>query len=190
MVDQTRHSANEPSVIAWISIGSNMGQPIEQVQKALAALVGLPNSELLWHSLLYRTDPVGGVEQPAFINAVARLDTRLTAGALLARLQHLEALAGRQRSTEIFWGPRVLDLDILSYGDLISTDPTLRVPHPRLTERAFVLIPLAEYDPDLVLPGCGCIADYLEDVQSQSVTRLPETSTPSPIKTSIRRASA
>lgn len=190
MVDQTGHSASESSVIAWISIGSNMEQPIAQVQKALGALAELPDSELLWHSHLYRTEPLGGVEQPAFINAVARLHTHLSARALMALLQNLEALAGRKRNTEIFWGPRVLDLDLLSHGDLISNDPALRIPHPRMTDRAFVLIPLAEFDHGLVLPGCGCIADYMMAVAVQSVTRLPESSVTSPIKANTHRASA
>ncbi len=174
MADQTGYSTPDPTVIAWIGIGSNLGQPMEQVQKSLQALAELPGSELLWRSHLYCTDPVGGVEQPAFINAVARLQTRLSARALMHNLQNLEALAGRQRSAEVFWGPRVLDLDLLSHGDLISSDPALRIPHPRLTERAFVLIPLAEFDSTLVLPGCGGIADYLPAVSDQSVKRLSE----------------
>ncbi|MBU2843810.1 2-amino-4-hydroxy-6-hydroxymethyldihydropteridine diphosphokinase [Acidithiobacillus thiooxidans] len=178
MVDQTGHSASEPAVIAWISIGSNLAQPVQQVQKAIQALGELPDSKLLWRSHLYRTEPVGGVEQPAFINAVARLQTHLPAQDLMQALQNLEALAGRQRSAEIFWGPRILDLDLLSYGYLISRDPSLRIPHPRMSERAFVLIPLAEFDPALKLPGCGCIADYLPAVADQSVTRLPESAIP------------
>lgn len=178
MVDQTGYSAAEPAVIAWISIGSNLAQPVQQVQKALQALAKLPDSKLLWRSHLYRTEPVGGVEQPAFINAVARLQTTLPAQVLMQALQNLEAVAGRQRSAEVFWGPRILDLDLLSYGNLISHDPGLRIPHPRMSERAFVLIPLAEFDPALNIPGCGCIADYLPAVTEQSVTRLPESAMP------------
>lgn len=189
MVDQTGHFASEPAVIAWISIGSNLAQPVQQVQMAAQALAELPDSELLWRSHLYRTAPVGGVEQPAFINAVARLQTRLSAPVLMQNLQNLEAVAGRQRSAEVFWGPRILDLDLLSYGNLISHDPGLRIPHPRISERAFVLIPLAEFDPALNLPGCGCIADHLPAVAGQPVTRLHETNM---LKTTLRthRASA
>lgn len=174
MADQTRHSALDTGVIAWISIGSNLQQPVTQVRRALTALTTLPETTLLWQSQLYATDPVGSVEQPAFINAVARLSTHLSAFELLHQLQELETIAGRRRAAEIYWGPRVLDLDMLSYGDYQSSDPQLRLPHPRLHERAFVLVPLAEFDAQLTLSGCGCIAEHLLRVSDQGVRRLVE----------------
>ncbi|MHB8115536.1 MAG: 2-amino-4-hydroxy-6-hydroxymethyldihydropteridine diphosphokinase [Acidithiobacillus ferrivorans] len=174
MAYQTRHPAVHPTVIAWISIGSNLDLPVAQVRHALGALATVPESTLLWQSRLYQTAPVGGITQPAFINAVARLQTALQPRALLSHLQTLEAAAGRHRADEIYWGPRVLDLDLLSYGTTHSTDPELILPHPRLHERAFVLIPLAEFDPELIIPGCGCIADHLPAVTGQSITRIPD----------------
>ncbi|MHB8211612.1 MAG: 2-amino-4-hydroxy-6-hydroxymethyldihydropteridine diphosphokinase [Acidithiobacillus sp.] len=174
MAYQTRHPAIHPTVIAWISIGSNLDLPVAQARHALEALAAVPESTLLWQSHLYQTAPVGGVTQPAFINAVARLQTALQPRALLSHLQTLEAAAGRCRAEEIYWGPRVLDLDLLSYGTTHSTDPELILPHPRLHERAFVLIPLAEFDPELVIPGCGRIADHLSAVAGQSITRIPD----------------
>ena len=174
MAYQTRHPAVHPTVIAWISIGSNLDLPVAQVRQALESLATVPESTLRWHSHLYQTAPVGGVPQPAFINAVARLQTALPDRDLLGHLQMLEAAAGRRRAEEIYWGPRVLDLDLLSYGTIHSTDPELTLPHPRLHERAFVLVPLAEFDPELVIPGCGRLADYLPAVAGQSITRIPD----------------
>ncbi|MBW9249175.1 2-amino-4-hydroxy-6-hydroxymethyldihydropteridine diphosphokinase [Acidithiobacillus ferriphilus] len=174
MAYQTRHPAVHPTVIAWISIGSNLDLPVAQVRHALEALAAVPESTLLWQSHLYQTAPVGGITQPAFVNAVARLQTALQPRALLSHLQTLEATAGRRRADEIYWGPRVLDLDLLSYGTTHSTDPELTLPHPRLHERAFVLIPLAEFDPELIISGCGCIADHLPAVAGQSITCIPD----------------
>ncbi|MBU2847189.1 2-amino-4-hydroxy-6-hydroxymethyldihydropteridine diphosphokinase [Acidithiobacillus ferriphilus] len=174
MAYQTRHPAVHPTVIAWISIGSNLDLPVAQVRHALKALAAVPESTLLWQSRLYQTAPMGGITQPAFVNAVARLQTALQPRALLSHLQTLEATAGRRRADEIYWGPRVLDLDLLSYGTTHSTDPELTLPHPRLHERAFVLIPLAEFDPELIISGCGCIADHLPAVAGQSITCIPD----------------
>ncbi len=174
MAYQTRHPAVHPTVIAWISIGSNLDLPVAQVRHALETLAAVPESTLLWQSRLYQTAPVGGITQPAFVNAVARLQTALQPRALLSHLQTLEATAGRRRADEIYWGPRVLDLDLLSYGTTHSTDPELTLPHPRLHERAFVLIPLAEFDPELIISGCGCIADHLPAVAGQSITCIPD----------------
>ncbi len=174
MAYQTRHPAVHPTVIAWISIGSNLDLPVAQVRHALESLAAVPESTLLWHSHLYQTAPVGGVPQPAFVNAVARLQTALPDRDLLSHLQMLEAAAGRRRAEEIYWGPRVLDLDLLSYGSTHSTDPELTLPHPRLHERSFVLVPLAEFDPELIIPGCGRIARHLSAVAGQSVICIPD----------------
>ncbi|HNX71103.1 2-amino-4-hydroxy-6-hydroxymethyldihydropteridine diphosphokinase, partial [Rivihabitans pingtungensis] len=130
------------SVTAYIALGSNLQQPAEQVRAALAALAALPECSGLRASSLYVTAPVGYADQPDFINAVARLDTTLSALALLAQLQALEAQFGRERSFRN--APRVLDLDLLLYGDQRIDTLELTVPHPRMHERAFVLAPLAE----------------------------------------------
>lgn len=181
MAYRTRHSTVHPTVIAWIGIGSNLDLPVTRVRQALDVLATLPESTLLWQSHLYQSAPVGGVVQPAFVNAVARLRTRLKPRDLLSRLHALEAAAGRRRADEVYWGPRVLDLDLLSYGNRRSIAPDLVLPHPRLQERAFVLTPLAEFDPGLVIPGCGRIADLLSAVAGQSITRIPNgTQDPSP----------
>lgn len=152
------------SVTAYIALGSNLQQPAEQVRAALAALAALPECSGLCTSSLYVTAPVGYADQPDFINAVARLDTTLSALALLAQLQALEAQFGRERSFRN--APRVLDLDLLLYGDERIDTLELTVPHPRMHERAFVLAPLAELAPALMLPQgsvTACLAACAQD---------------------------
>lgn len=152
------------SVTAYIALGSNLQQPAEQVRAALAALAALPECSGLRASSLYVTAPVGYADQPDFINAVARLDTTLSALALLAQLQALEAQFGRERSFRN--APRVLDLDLLLYGDQRIDSLELSVPHPRMHERAFVLAPLAELAPALMLPQgsvTACLAACAQD---------------------------
>lgn len=149
------------AVTCWIGLGSNMGDPEQQLRGAMAALQDLADCQVTWRSRLYRTQPVGGPQQPDFINAVARMVTTLAPLDLLRALHQLETQAGRQRRLEVYWGPRILDLDLLIYGDAIVHSPTLTLPHPRLHERAFVLLPLAEYDPQLRIPGAGCVNDHL-----------------------------
>jgi len=134
-------------VIAHVGIGSNLGESVKTVQSALAELGRLPHSRLVAASRLYRSAPVDA-EGPDFVNAVAELQTCLTAPELLARLRMLEAAAGRTRP----WrnAPRTLDLDLLLYGDARIESPNLTVPHPRMASRAFVLRPLAELAPERV----------------------------------------
>lgn len=141
---------------AWIGIGSNLDDPRAQVCRALAGLAALPECEPGPASSLYRTAPVGETGQPDFCNAVAAVDTRLEPLALLRELQALERAQGRVRDRR--WGPRTLDLDLLLYGDEIIKRPGLTVPHPRMHERAFVLVPLAEAAPELEVPGHGPVA--------------------------------
>ncbi|MDQ2865720.1 MAG: 2-amino-4-hydroxy-6-hydroxymethyldihydropteridine diphosphokinase [Candidatus Eremiobacteraeota bacterium] len=129
--------------LAYIGIGSNLDDPQTQVERAITALHDLGRIAL--QSSLYRTLPWGETAQPDFINAVVALETSLPPGELLSALQSLERQAGRVRD-ERRWGPRVLDLDLLLYGDAAIVTETLTVPHPRLFERAFVLAPLAEID--------------------------------------------
>jgi 2-amino-4-hydroxy-6-hydroxymethyldihydropteridine diphosphokinase len=131
---------------AAIGIGSNAGDAEAHVRDALTRLTEL--GTIVARSALYRTEPWGVTDQPPFVNAVASLDTALAPHPLLSELQRIEREAGRTPTYR--WGPRVLDLDILTYGELRLSDPDLVIPHARLHERAFALIPLAEIDPHYV----------------------------------------
>ncbi|SEB09752.1 2-amino-4-hydroxy-6-hydroxymethyldihydropteridine diphosphokinase [Marinobacterium iners] len=135
---------------AWIGLGSNLEDPLVQVSTALQELKLLPDTTLAARSSLYRSDPVGPPGQPDYINAVAALDTRLEPETLLDALQAIEQM--HQRVRKIHWGPRTLDLDLLLYGDQVISTPRLTVPHAYMTERNFVLWPLAELAPELILP--------------------------------------
>ncbi len=161
MAPEQLETAPLQAITCWIGLGSNMGDPGQQLRDAMAALRDLGGCQVTWRSRLYRTQPVGGPQQPDFTNAVVRMLTTLAPLDLLHALHKLETQAGRQRSREVYWGPRMLDLDLLIYGDAIVRSPTLTLPHPRLHERAFVLLPLAEYDPQLRIPGAGCVNDHL-----------------------------
>lgn len=147
-------------VAAYIGLGSNLDGPAGQVERALRELDALPQTRLVARSRLYRTAPWGGIAQPDFINAVAALDTGLDARSLMRALLEIEHRAGRRRDGERN-GPRVLDLDLLLYGDEQIAEAELHVPHPRLHERAFVLVPLAEIAPDLVVPGQGTVQNLV-----------------------------
>lgn len=161
------------AVHAYVALGSNLDDPAGRVRSAIRALGRLPDTALLAYSALYRTAPVGYADQPDFINAVALLRTALSPGALLTELMALEREAGRERSVPN--GPRTLDLDLLLHGDTVSADPQLTLPHPRMHERAFVLLPLAEIAPDLRVPGNGTVRQLAAHAASeQSVERLRE----------------
>jgi 2-amino-4-hydroxy-6-hydroxymethyldihydropteridine diphosphokinase len=140
-------------VKAFIGLGSNLGEREAMIRQALEAIAALPDTELVRASSLYDTEPVGDTEQPNFLNAVAQVETDLPAAQLLWNLLLIEKRLGRERTRH--WGPRTIDLDLLLYGDEIIEDDQLRVPHPELTRRAFVLVPLVELDPLLVHPGTG-----------------------------------
>lgn len=148
------------SVIAYVGLGSNLDEPVAHVQQALAQLDAIPQTHLIVASRLYRTAPLGPQDQPDFINAVAGLRTDLAPRNLLAELQRLEATHGRVREG-LRWGPRTLDLDLLLYGDLQMDEPDLRIPHPGMTTRAFVLKPLQELVADLIIPGLGSLQALL-----------------------------
>ena len=143
------------SVRAFVGLGGNVGDAAATLRLALAALDALPMTRLVKASSLLQTAPVGGIAQADFINAVAELDTALPALDLLHALFAIERAHGRDRSREQRWGPRTLDLDVLIYGDEIITLDGLSVPHPRMAERRFVLAPLAEIAPDVMIPGIG-----------------------------------
>jgi len=158
-------------VEAYIGLGSNLGEPVDQVCAGLADLHRLPDSRVLVCSSLYRTAAVGFARQPDFINAVCRLKTALSPGALLEALLHIETKHGRVR-TGRQGGPRILDLDLLLYGRERLHTPELILPHPRLHERAFVLYPLCEIAPAVVVPGWGLTAMLLSACADQKVERL------------------
>lgn len=158
------------SVRAYVALGSNLGDPLATVQAAFAALRTLPDSVLVAASSLYRSAPVGLRNQPDFINAVAALDTRLDAEALLEALFAIEARFGRKR--EFHHAPRTLDLDLLLFGSETRTTPRLTLPHPRMHERAFVLLPLVEIAPAAAIPGHGSAAALLDGVRGQVLKRL------------------
>lgn len=136
---------------AYVGAGSNLGEPAMQLHRAFAALDSLPDTRLVARSALYRNPPMGPRGQPDFVNAVAALLTRLPPGELLDALQAVERASGRRRDGTR-WGPRTLDLDLLLYGRMVLDGPALRLPHPGLRERAFVLRPLSELAPWLQLP--------------------------------------
>lgn len=142
--------ADREPVIAFVALGANLGDAQRTVLDSLSALSLLPATHCTGRSRLYRTAPFEA-EGPDFINAVARLETRLTAPALLDALQDMENQAGRLRPYQN--APRTLDLDVLLYGQAIMSSPRLTLPHPRMWGRAFVLHPLADLAPDLVMPS-------------------------------------
>ena len=156
---------------AYVALGANLADPVAQIGAALEALAGLPQSQLLRASSLYRTAPLEVPEpQPDYINAVARLATTLTPHALLDELLALEARFGRVRPYR--WAPRALDLDLLLYGDVVLDTPRLTLPHPRLHRRAFVLEPLLELDSFLEAPGLGPLSAWRARLSDQDVERL------------------
>lgn len=138
--------------------------------RALDELDQVPDTRVVARSSLYRTAPVGYADQPAFVNAVAQVDTALQPKALLRALLDLEQLHGRRRSVPN--APRTLDLDLLLYGDSVIADAELTLPHPRMHERAFVLAPLAEIAADEVVPGRGRVAELLDRVDRTGVELL------------------
>ncbi len=147
---------------AAVALGSNLDDPETQVRSGFDAIASLPQTRLLGRSRLYRTAPVGFVDQPDFVNACALVETELAPRALLEALLGVEKRHGRVR--EIPNGPRTLDLDIVLYGDSVIDEPGLKVPHPRAHERAFVLVPLVDVWPDAVIPGKGAAREWLRKV--------------------------
>lgn len=153
---------------AWIGLGGNQGDPSGHLARACAELDALPATRLVARSRIYRSPPWGPVPQADFLNAVARLDTEFAPVELLRELQAIEAAHGRRRDGKR-WGPRPLDLDILLYDDATMDAPELTLPHPRLAERAFVLVPLAELAPALDVPGRGTAAELAAHADAEGV---------------------
>lgn len=156
---------------AYIGIGSNLADPAARVQAAFGELERLPDSRLRARSSLYRSKPMGPIDQPDFINAVAAVDTRLSAADLLQALAQIETRQGRERGAER-WGPRTLDLDLLLYGEHRITTPALTLPHPGMHKRDFVLVPLAEIAGDLEVPGLGSLSTLTARCEKHDLVRL------------------
>jgi len=160
---------SEPGTRAFIGVGANLGDARAAVDAALKALAALPRTNLHASSSIYRTAPIES-SGPDYLNAVVALDTQLSAHEMLIELQHIELTHGRERPYRN--APRTLDLDLLVFGAESIDTPALTVPHPRMHERAFVLVPLAQVAPDLVIPGRGRIADLLTAVADQRIDKL------------------
>ncbi len=156
--------------VAYVGLGANLGDPRQQLETAVEELKRLSSSDSFLVSGIYRSAPVGHLNQPDFLNAVARLDTEFPPEALLDHLQEIENRHGRERP---FAGaPRTLDLDLLLYGNAVINTPRLSVPHPRMHERAFVLKPLAEIAPQAEIPGRGKVGTLLAACRNQVAERI------------------
>lgn len=153
-------------IIAYIALGSNLDQPAAQVKRGFAELHALARTRLTRRSPLYRTKPVGYADQPDFVNAIAEIETCLSPDELLDASLEIERKHGRNRTFKN--APRTLDLDILLYGNMVSAEPRLTLPHPRMHERAFVLVPLAEIAPDCMIPGRGRVADLVKSIGAET----------------------
>ncbi len=160
-------------VPAYIGVGSNLGDSQARVLAAFEALRGLPQTQLIATSRLYRTKPFGPVQQGDFVNAVAGLLTQLPAQQLLQVLRGIEAAAGRVRAER--WGPRTLDLDLLVYGAERISTAELTVPHPGIAERGFVLAPLADIAPTLDVPGVGRVEVLLQALADDGIAEIVAT---------------
>ena len=158
------------SVTAYIGLGANLEDPVAQVAAGVAALAALPRTRLIAQSSLYRTAPVGYADQPDFINAVAAVATELSPRALLDAMLATEQQRGRVRT--FLNAPRTLDLDVLLYGQMQMHEDGLTIPHPRMHERAFVLVPLAEIAPRCVIPGRGAVGELLRGIDAAGVARI------------------
>ena len=153
---------------AYIALGSNLGDRRATLERAVRDINGLEMTRVVAQSTLIETDPVGPVAQGRYLNGVIHVQTQLTPRALLGSLLAIEAELGRDRLGDLRWGPRTADLDLLIFGDLQIDEPGLHVPHPRLAERRFVLEPLCEIAPELVVPGLGKTVRELLDALART----------------------
>jgi len=153
-------------------MGSNMGESSAQLRLAITDIDALPGTRLLACSALYRSAPVGYLDQPDFVNAVAKINTTLTPQALLSALLHIERQHGRERMFDN--APRTLDLDVLLYDDLQLHEQGLTIPHPQMHRRAFVLLPLLEIAPDCAIPAIGPAQYAMQDCLDQVLERMAE----------------
>jgi 2-amino-4-hydroxy-6-hydroxymethyldihydropteridine diphosphokinase len=159
---------------ACIGVGSNLGDPIQHVSRALADIKGLEHTAFFIASNLYRNPPMGPQDQPDYVNAVAAVLTRLEPRELLLQLQQIEQRHGRDRSRSVRWGARHLDLDILTYGLREIDEPGLVIPHPGISERNFVLLPLLEITPQLHIPGSGPVRYLATKVDRSTLHKVSQ----------------
>jgi len=157
---------------AYVALGSNLDDPVQQVRRGFEALRTLPGSRLVACSSLYRSRPLGPVEQPDFINAVAGLLTQCDPETMLRHLKHTEQTMGRATPV-VRWGPRRIDLDLLALGLERREGEQLTLPHPGIAERVFVLAPLAEIAPQLMIAGVGRVRTLLSRLDASAIERLP-----------------
>ena len=156
---------------AWVGLGSNLGDPVRQLRAALDAMSGSPGLAVLGRSSLYRARAWGDPQQADFLNAVIGLEVAMGATQLLDALLDIELMLGRTRGSRR-WGPRTIDLDLLLFDDCILDSERLVLPHPRMHERAFVLVPLLELCGDIDIPGQGVASACLERIGTEGVERL------------------
>ena len=162
--------SSSPEVTVYVGLGSNLENPIQQVQTALLALDNIPKTKLIDQSSLYKTKPMGPKDQPDYINSVAKLSTKLSALILLDQFQRIENSQGRVRKSEQ-WGPRTLDLDLLLYANQVISTSRLTVPHYAMKERLFVLLPLIEIAPTLKLPDNSLISNLVKNLATNQSTQ-------------------
>ena len=154
-----------------VGLGSNLDGPARQIGTAFDMLGAIVQTRVIARSALYRSSPLGGIEQPDFVNAAALLETDLGVREFLEQLQQIECARGRERG-EIHWGPRVLDLDLLAYGGLSIDEPGLTVPHPGIALRNFVLLPLREIAPDFDIPGLGRVRELPVNESEPRISKI------------------
>jgi 2-amino-4-hydroxy-6-hydroxymethyldihydropteridine diphosphokinase len=157
-------------VISYLSLGSNLGNKITNLKRAVTSINKHPQIKLLAQSSVYETKPVGYQKQPDFLNLVIKVETTLSPQQLWQVVETIEKKIGRKPTVR--WGPRLIDIDILLYNDLILTQPDLEIPHPELEKRAFVLIPLQEIAPSLRLPSGNNLASLIKNLPKQGVKRI------------------
>jgi len=154
----------------FIALGSNLENPKEQIKQGILSIKDIEGVKILRKSYLYETPPVGILDQPNFINAVIKIDSDLSPYELLDKLLKIENMAGRIRVNKN--GPRTLDLDILLFDNLILNDENLTIPHPRMHERLFVLLPLKDIDENIVIPNQGPIKHIIKDISPENINRI------------------
>ena len=165
-------SADSPNWLpAYVGLGSNLHGPVSQLESAFDLLAAIPETRLIARSSLYRSAPFGGIEQPDFVNAAASMLTQLSARQLFAELKGIEIRRGRDQGG-VRWGPRVLDLDLLIYGAEQIDEPDLIVPHPGIADRNFVLLPLLDVAPGLVIAGLGPISRIPINRHEPAISRI------------------
>jgi 2-amino-4-hydroxy-6-hydroxymethyldihydropteridine diphosphokinase len=156
---------------AYVAVGSNLGDPEARVEEAFDRMSRIRDTRLVMRSLLYRTRPMGPQDQPEFVNAAAGLLTSLGPRELLNELQAIQQAMGRE-PPPVRWGPRIIDLDLLVHGSTTCDEPGLKLPHPGIHERNFVLYPLAAFAPELHIPGRGRVADLAGKVGAAGLEQL------------------